>query len=297
MRETTAMHTKRAFTLIELLVVIAIITLLMGILLPALAKARAAANTAKDGTQISQILKALTTFASQNDGVFPKPGLIDTLGVVPGVGEEDVTLNTTPFMYSAIIAQQYLTAPILVSPAEQNGNVVVANNYNMEQYSPIDDQYWDPDFDTQLQVLSNASYAHSTLTGKRGRQHWRNAMDSEWPVFSNRGVRNGDDSPGSDFYKESLTLQFHGGQRQWVGNIGFADGHVKVEDSFRIPGLNYLNTNRELLPDNIFLEETTDNSDDQQRPIGRGTGYDRWLIMYTEVRAANFINPQSVQWD
>ena len=67
---------KSGFTLIELLVVIAIIALLLGILLPALSKARAKARQVKDSTQLSQIHKSMATFASDQNGIFPTPGLI-----------------------------------------------------------------------------------------------------------------------------------------------------------------------------------------------------------------------------
>jgi prepilin-type N-terminal cleavage/methylation domain-containing protein/prepilin-type processing-associated H-X9-DG protein len=58
----------RAFTLVELLVVIAIIALLIAVLLPALAKARKAANTVKCGANIRSILQAMQIYASQNRG-------------------------------------------------------------------------------------------------------------------------------------------------------------------------------------------------------------------------------------
>ena len=55
------MKNKTGFTLIELLVVMAIIALLLGLLLPALAKARNTARQVKDATQIKQVHTAWFT--------------------------------------------------------------------------------------------------------------------------------------------------------------------------------------------------------------------------------------------
>lgn len=62
---------RRGFTLIELLVVIAIIALLIGILLPALGRARETARDIRCRSNIRQITTALMVYATDYNGRFP----------------------------------------------------------------------------------------------------------------------------------------------------------------------------------------------------------------------------------
>jgi prepilin-type N-terminal cleavage/methylation domain-containing protein len=65
---------KKGFTLVELLVVIAIIALLMGILMPALARVRQIAFRMVCGTNLSGIGKAMLIYSNDYDDEFPRAG-------------------------------------------------------------------------------------------------------------------------------------------------------------------------------------------------------------------------------
>jgi prepilin-type N-terminal cleavage/methylation domain-containing protein/prepilin-type processing-associated H-X9-DG protein len=65
---------KKGFTLVELLVVIAIIALLMGILMPALARVRMIANRMVCGANQAGIGKALLLYAGDSQEAYPMPG-------------------------------------------------------------------------------------------------------------------------------------------------------------------------------------------------------------------------------
>ena len=91
------MRKEKAFTLIELLVVIAIISAMMGILLPALSRAKYQARTLINTSNQHGIVSSVNLYAADNDERYP--GSVATLG-------EDPTWNwAEPMMLTALAAR------------------------------------------------------------------------------------------------------------------------------------------------------------------------------------------------
>jgi len=295
------MNRTKAFTLIELLVVIAIIALLIGLLLPALAKARANANSLKDKTQLTMIHKSALTYAADNKGRLPTPGMINRLpdlpappgvGNQPGAGPEDFTLNHTRLLYSSQVAQNYYNTDILIGTTEVNPVFTQKKDYNFAVYNPTADVYWDGTFTGNPAVASNVSYAHMQLCGQRKRNNWKDNQNAGVAAFGTRGTggagtngsltgpaNSGGQQTGTP-YTKSPTLELHGPKNQWDGHVVFNDNHAEtLNGTMFAPLAAYLPINSIVQQkDNLYACEFNDGPNAANPNMGSG---DNWLGMST----------------
>lgn len=299
----------RGFTLIELLVVIAIIALLIGILLPALARARNNAKFLTCSTRVNQIHKGMILFANDFGGTYPKPAKISpTTANLGGQGDVPQQGNSSANFYSYMIFNTYYSPEVVTCPGDSSSNLVVKTNY---RYGTQDDPgwddtwLWDPAFSCNIKDtnrVSNASYATLAPAGSRFNSEWADSLNSNYAVVSDRGPENGIPQ------KKSPTYLFHGARTTWLGNVGYNDGHVdgvpeqtgldpngqpgQGEDqtykAFAPPGVTYRNVSAQKdLLDNLFK---------QQDPIiSTGGGKDIWLCMWGTALDNN--NNPTQFWD
>jgi hypothetical protein len=148
-----------------------------------------------------------------------------------------------------MIAQNLTTPENLIAKGD-NGWVEKAN-YDWRAVNSRVGQYWDPNFSTDFNEMSNVSYAHMPLYGARLKRWWRNDARGIFPIIGNRGPQNG------QVQTDSFTLDKDG---QWRGWVCYSDGSIKWYEETNTP-IKWSRTD-DVHSDNLFVLEGGDNKDD-----------------------------------
>ncbi len=237
---------RKGFTLVELLVVIAIIALLMGILMPALARVRQIAFRLICGTNLSGIGKAILLYSADYDDEFPRAGGPQSVwaryvknwqatdrsgayGVAADGSSGQATITSCLYL---LVKYAEVTPKSFLCKGDSSVTEFKPSDYNVGDRDPL--TLWDfgPNNEPEkhvsysyhhpfgLYALTTASDPGLAVLGDRNPWITNEAAESRdtWAAFNPIGG------------KESVKLGNSMSHQEDGQNVLFMDGHVSFED-------------------------------------------------------------------
>jgi len=272
---------KMGFTLIELLVVIAIIALLIGILLPALSKARKQAKFMQCGTQMRSVHQGMTFWGESHRTRYPYPTQTAEMADWSDdqvTGSNNNKWNSNANIFSLMLYNKLFGAEMCVDPSEANSNIIEKIGYSFDPDDSRTNDMWDRSFKGGAigtdnldddGSISNVSYAVSLLYGHRLGTEWSSAsMHGSFAVLGDRGPENGEDEGKN---KHRLCYLIHGNEKLWAGNLIMNDNSVRrfaerpefIDGEGGHDGQEYMR----FVPDGIYFVAGDGQVDQSGKPV------------------------------
>jgi prepilin-type N-terminal cleavage/methylation domain-containing protein/prepilin-type processing-associated H-X9-DG protein len=227
-------HTRRdGFTLIELLVVLAIISVLLGILLPAMEHVRHQGYIDKCASNLRQIGLAISMYTNENQGNYPRtlydPAQPLTAGTgfsasdpfqPGGVSANDLT--AAPYL---LLRSQHLPAEVFICPYNDATNYVI-DTANPQTHSNFTD--W------KKNLAYSFANPYPSLAVADAGYHLTSHLHGDFPVASD--LNPGSKPPIADVTAASLNASSRViedanslNHEQDGQNVLYADGHVDFQ--------------------------------------------------------------------
>jgi prepilin-type N-terminal cleavage/methylation domain-containing protein/prepilin-type processing-associated H-X9-DG protein len=224
----------KAFTLVELLVVIGIIAVLMGVLLPALSKARASASRAQCLSNVRNLCLAQAMYANQNRNqlVAADEGSYNIQGSWIGALE---TIFRQPLARRCPSDRSlYFETPLPGSnPVAYRTTSYAINNYVSPTHAPpgVDPVYKITQVPHSASVIQFVELAESGSYAGSDHVHVQDFYFVVAPQLTVGSI------------SQQMPLGRHGGKADWSAmlNYGFLDGHaetLRLRDAYSSPTQN-----------------------------------------------------------